>query len=51
VETEAQKIFPLIQQQAPDFVFLGLRYPKQEMLIVNLHDKAENHECEDAFIL
>jgi N-acetylglucosaminyldiphosphoundecaprenol N-acetyl-beta-D-mannosaminyltransferase len=39
VETEAQKIFPLIQQQAPDFVFLGLRYPKQEMLIVNLHEK------------
>lgn len=33
------KIFPLIQQQAPDFVFLGLRYPKQEMLIVNLHNK------------
>ena len=39
VETEAQKIFPIIQQQAPDFVFLGLRYPKQEMLIVNLHEK------------
>jgi N-acetylglucosaminyldiphosphoundecaprenol N-acetyl-beta-D-mannosaminyltransferase len=39
VETEAQKIFPLIQQHQPDFVFLGLRYPKQEMLIVNLHDK------------
>ncbi len=39
VETEAQKIFPLLQQQLPDFVFLGLRYPKQEMLIANLHDK------------
>lgn len=39
VETEAQKIFPLIQQHQPDFVFLGLRYPKQEMLIINLHDK------------
>lgn len=39
VETEAQKIFPLLQQYQPDFVFLGLRYPKQEMLIVNLHNK------------
>lgn len=39
VETEAQQIFPLIQQQQPDFVFLGLRYPKQEMLIKNLHEK------------
>ena len=36
---EAQKIFPLLLQQEPDFVFLGLRYPKQEMLIVNLHNK------------
>lgn len=42
VETEAQKIFPLIQHQQPDFVFLGLRYPKQEMLIVNLHDKLKS---------
>lgn len=39
VEAEAQKIFPLIIQQQPDFVFLGLRYPKQEMLIVNLYEK------------
>ncbi len=42
VETEAQKIFPLLQQQQPDYVFLGLRYPKQEMLIVNLHDKIKS---------
>jgi N-acetylglucosaminyldiphosphoundecaprenol N-acetyl-beta-D-mannosaminyltransferase len=39
VETESQKIFPLLQQFQPDFVFLGLRYPKQEMLIANLYDK------------
>lgn len=39
VENESQKIFPILQQHQPDFVFLGLRYPKQEMLIVNLHDK------------
>jgi N-acetylglucosaminyldiphosphoundecaprenol N-acetyl-beta-D-mannosaminyltransferase len=39
VEHEAQQIIPMIQQLQPDFVFLGLRYPKQEMLIVNLHEK------------
>lgn len=39
VEKEALQIFPLLQQQQPDFVFLGLRYPKQEMLIINLHKK------------
>lgn len=39
VETQAQQIFPLLQQYQPEFVFLGLRYPKQEMLIVNLHQK------------
>ncbi len=42
VETEARNIFPLLQHQQPDFVFLGLRYPKQEMLIVNLHDKLKD---------
>lgn len=39
VELESEKIFPLLLQYQPDFIFLGLRYPKQEMLIVNLHDK------------
>lgn len=39
VETEAQKVLPMILEQQPDYVFLGLRYPKQEMLIINLHDK------------
>lgn len=39
VEKEAQQIFPFLQLQQPDFVFLGLRYPKQEMLIINLHEK------------
>ncbi len=42
VEIEAQQLFPLLQQHQPDFVFLGLRFPKQEMLIVNLHDKLKN---------
>lgn len=41
VEIEAQQIFPLIQAQLPDFIFLGLRYPKQEMLIVNLYHKVK----------
>ncbi len=41
VETEAQKIFPMLQEHQPDFIFLGLRYPKQEMLIVNLHNKIQ----------
>ncbi|MFN8283935.1 MAG: WecB/TagA/CpsF family glycosyltransferase [Chitinophagales bacterium] len=44
VETEAQKILPLLLQHQPDYVFLGLRYPKQEMLIINLHDKLKNAE-------
>ena len=39
VEKEASAIFPLLQQHKPDFVFLGLRFPKQEMLIVNLVNK------------
>lgn len=39
VETESSKIFPLLLEFRPDYVFLGLRYPKQEMLIVNLYDK------------
>ena len=42
VETEAKNIFPMLQEHQPDFVFLGLRYPKQEMLIVNLHDKIKS---------
>ncbi|MDB5228580.1 MAG: teichoic acid biosynthesis protein [Bacteroidota bacterium] len=42
VEFESEKIFPLLLLYQPDFVFLGLRYPKQEMLIVNLHDKLKN---------
>lgn len=42
VATEAEKIFPLLMQHQPDFVFLGLRYPKQEMLIVQLHDKLKS---------
>lgn len=42
VENEAINLFPLIQSHQPDFVFLGLRYPKQEMLIVNLHDKIKS---------
>lgn len=39
VEQQAQHILPIIEQHQPDYVFLGLRYPKQEMLIVNLHKK------------
>ncbi len=39
VEVESNKIFPMLLEQQPDYVFLGLRYPKQEMLIVSLHDK------------
>jgi N-acetylglucosaminyldiphosphoundecaprenol N-acetyl-beta-D-mannosaminyltransferase len=39
IETESRKIFPMLVQFQPDYVFLGLRYPKQEMLIVNLYDK------------
>lgn len=42
VETEALQLFPLLQEHQPDFVFLGLRYPKQEMLIVNLHNKLKS---------
>lgn len=45
VETEAQKILPLLIQHQPDYVFLGLRYPKQEMLIINLHDKLNNQNA------
>ncbi len=39
VENEARAIFPIIEKHQPDFVFLGLRYPKQEMLIYNLYQK------------
>ncbi|MCB0508192.1 MAG: WecB/TagA/CpsF family glycosyltransferase [Bacteroidetes bacterium] len=42
VEQQAQNIFPIIQTHQPDFVFLGLRYPKQEMLIINLYEKLKN---------
>ena len=45
VETEAQKILPLLLSHQPDYVFLGLRYPKQEMLIINLHDKLKNEKA------
>jgi N-acetylglucosaminyldiphosphoundecaprenol N-acetyl-beta-D-mannosaminyltransferase len=42
VEEQSRQIFPLLQEIRPDFVFLGLRYPKQEMLIVSLFDKLKN---------
>ncbi len=42
VDLEAQTIFPIIDKHQPDFVFLGLRYPKQEMLIIQLHEKIKN---------
>ena len=45
VETEAQKILPMLLSHQPDYVFLGLRYPKQEMLIINLHDKLKNENA------
>lgn len=45
VETEAKKILPLLLLHQPDYVFLGLRYPKQEMLIINLHDKLKNEKA------
>ncbi len=44
VEIESNKIFPLLKQQQPDYVFLGLRYPKQEMLIISLHNKLKNEQ-------
>jgi N-acetylglucosaminyldiphosphoundecaprenol N-acetyl-beta-D-mannosaminyltransferase len=42
IEEECSKIFPLIAQQQPDFVFIGLRYPKQEMIALNLYEKTKN---------
>ena len=41
VEEQAKQLFPLLIQFQPDYVFLGLRYPKQEMLIVNLYKKLQ----------
>ncbi len=40
-EQQAQLILPLLLQHQPQHIFLGLRYPKQEMLILNLYEKIE----------
>ena len=46
VETEAQRILPQLLDFSPKHVFLGLRYPKQEMLILNLYQKLNERGAE-----
>lgn len=44
IEKEAQNILPIISNHLPDFIFLGLRYPKQELLIINLLQKIKENQ-------
>ncbi len=43
---ESEKIYSLIFEQKPDFVFIGLRFPKQELIVINLHKKIKEASIE-----